>query len=70
VRRVYPSSGNFLLVAFSDAKSMQRTFAAAGVRIRAFDEPRLADCLRISIGSRVENDRLLAAFGQSERAYA
>jgi histidinol-phosphate aminotransferase len=62
VRKIWPSDANFLLVEFDDAA---RAFAAAarnGLLLRDFSrQPRLAGCLRITVGSREENDRLIAA---------
>jgi len=62
VARVYPSEGNFLLVEFGDVARALRAAAADGLLLREFPgQPGLARCLRITVGSRVENDRLLAA---------
>ena len=62
VRRVYPSQGNFLLVRFHDAESVFQRLLAAGVVVRDMRaSPRLADALRISIGSPAENDALIQA---------
>lgn len=64
VRRIWPSDANFLLVEFDDAA---RAFAAAsrsGLMLRDFSsQPRLAGCLRITVGSPEENDRLIASLG-------
>jgi histidinol-phosphate aminotransferase len=62
VARVFPSEGNFLLVEFADAGQALGAAAAGGFLLRDFArQPGLAGCLRITIGSRGENDRLLAA---------
>jgi histidinol-phosphate aminotransferase len=62
VLRVWPSDANFLLVEFADpAATLARTHAA-GLLVR--DQraaPTLASALRISIGAREQNDRLLEA---------
>ena len=58
-----PSQSNFLLASLPRghaAASVQRALEARGVLVRWFDEPRLRDCLRISVGTPAENDRLLA----------
>lgn len=66
VTRVFPSEGNFLLVEFADAARALRAAAADGLLLRDFSrQPGLAQCLRITIGSRGENDRLLAALGRA-----
>jgi len=66
VARVFQSEGNFLLVEFADAARALRAAAADGLLLRDFSrQPGLAQCLRITIGSRGENDRLLAALGRA-----
>jgi len=60
VARVFPSEGNFLLAEFSDAARALRAAAADGFLLRDFSgQPGITQCLRITIGSRGENDRLL-----------
>lgn len=62
VRKIWPSDANFLLVEFADAA---RAYAAAvrnGLLLRDFSrQPRLTGCLRITVGSPDENDRLIAS---------
>lgn len=60
VRRVYPSEANFLLVEVDDADGLYAWCLDRGVIIRNRSrEPLLEGCLRMTIGSREENDRLL-----------
>lgn len=69
VRRVYPSQGNYLLARFRDAESAFRTLLAAGVVVR--DQraaPQLGDALRITVGSPVQNDRVIQALRKVEVA--
>jgi len=62
VARVWPSEGNFVLAKFADAGRALGAAAAGGLLLRDFSrQPELAGCLRITVGSRAENDRLLAA---------
>ncbi|MCX7055181.1 MAG: histidinol-phosphate transaminase [Proteobacteria bacterium] len=65
VVRVFPSAANFLLI---ECRDSQRFFAAcktAGLIVRDFSSyPGLAHCLRISIGTPDQNQRLLAAVEQ------
>lgn len=62
IRRVYPSQTNFLLVRFDDAASALRRLGAAGIVVRDMRAmPQLQDALRITIGTREENARVLAA---------
>lgn len=66
VARVFPSEGNFLLVEFADAARALRAAAADNLLLRDFSrQPGLAQCLRITVASRGENDRLLAALERS-----
>lgn len=62
VRRVYRSQANFLLVRFDDAQRAFDALLAAGVVVRDMrGYAALGDALRISIGTREENDAVLAA---------
>lgn len=64
VVRVWPSRTNFLLVCFRDLAAVMRVLGERRILIRGFPrEPVLANCARITIGAREENDLLLAALG-------
>lgn len=57
---VYPSVTNFLLVKFTQAARVAAALAEHGVGVRDFSSvPGLIDCLRISIGTAAQNDRVL-----------
>src|SRR5690606_9747309 len=59
-----PSQSNFLLAtvpAGRDAASLYEGLKARGILVRYFRLPRLEDKLRITVGTREENDRLLQA---------
>ncbi|HUW99437.1 MAG TPA: histidinol-phosphate transaminase [Phycisphaerae bacterium] len=60
---VTPSEANFLLarVPGGDAEGCYEDLKARGILIRYWKGPRLADKLRITVGTPEENDRLLAA---------
>ena len=61
---VYPSQTNFLLATVPGHPGAEATYQAlkaAGVLVRYFNQPRLTDKLRISIGTPDENARLLSA---------
>lgn len=61
---VHPSQSNFLLVgvpAGQDAGALYRGLKQRGILVRYFDQPRLADKLRISVGTPAEDDRLMDA---------
>jgi histidinol-phosphate aminotransferase len=60
---VIPSQANFLLatVPGGDGGGLYKSLKNAGILVRYFDKDGLRDKLRITIGTREENDRLLAA---------
>lgn len=58
--RVLPSQTNFLLVDFStDAASTEKALFERGIIVRPMSGYGLPHCLRISVGTREENERLL-----------
>jgi len=60
---VTPSEANFLLARVPDGQGRRwyETLKARGVLVRWWDLPRLADKLRITVGTPQENDALLSA---------
>lgn len=70
LRHVYPSQGNFMLARFMDADAALQSLLGAGIVVRDMrSQPQLGDALRISIGTRDENDAVLAALA-AERVAA
>jgi histidinol-phosphate aminotransferase len=66
VLRVFDSDANFLLVRFRDARATLEAARDAGLLVRDFSQaPQLEGCLRISIGTPEQNERLLAAVERS-----
>jgi len=66
VKHVYPSQANFLLVRFADAESTYQKLLSNGIIVRDRSRvPQLNGCLRITVGTPQENNRLLATL-QSE----
>lgn len=64
---VHTSQANFLLARTprgACAEALQSRLRARGILVRHFNAPRLADCLRITVGTPAENDVLVAALGQ------
>ena len=59
----WPSSANFILMRFAHgrAQDVYEGLASRGVFLRGFDSPRLTDCLRTSVGSPEQTDRLMEA---------
>ena len=62
--RPYPSAANFILVRTPDAKAAYDALLAKGILVRRQDHyPGLEGCIRVTVGTREENDLLLAAAG-------
>lgn len=69
VRRIYPSSTNFLLARLDDAEAAFSALLTDGIVVRDMRRlPQLGDALRISIGTPAENDRLLDTLSRTRRA--
>jgi histidinol-phosphate aminotransferase len=68
VVQVYPSDANFILVKTRDGQLFREIARRAGILVRTFDDPLLADCVRITVGRPGDNDQLLQAVSSAERA--
>jgi histidinol-phosphate aminotransferase len=64
--QVWPSEANFLLCRLpgGDARGLYLELKDRGILVRYWDRPRLADKLRITVGSEWENAALLEALGE------
>lgn len=64
---VWPSGGNFVMVSLpgGDGLAAFEALKARGVLVRYFDQDRMQDKLRITVGTKDQNDSLLAAWDQS-----
>ncbi len=60
---VFPSGANFVLFrVHGDGHAVWQAMVERGVLVRDFSRwPRVEDCLRVTIGTRAENDEMLAA---------
>ena len=62
VRRVLPSDANFLLTEFAAPRAALEAGCAVGLLVRDLSaNPRLPGCLRLTVGTPEQNERLLAA---------
>ncbi|MDY0290151.1 MAG: histidinol-phosphate transaminase [Sphaerochaeta sp.] len=69
VVELFASDANFLLVRVGQADKLYHYLAQTGIIVRNRSrELHCEDCLRITIGSRTENDKLLAALSEYEEA--
>jgi len=64
---VYPSGGNFLLLrVHGDGRAVWEALLKRGVLVRDFSSrPHLAECLRVTVGTALENDRFLAVLDEA-----
>lgn len=71
IRRVWPSDANFILVECVDADRVLRAAFGSGLIIRdQRAQPALPNCLRISVGTPEQNDRLVRGIAQAAGAAA
>lgn len=69
VLKVYPSDANFLLIRVDDAARMYRYLASSGIIVRNRSGSAGCDnCLRITVGTAEENNKLLEAMKEYEDA--
>jgi len=61
-QKVYPSDANFLLMRVTDANRLYQYLTEQGIIVRnRSTQPLCQNCLRITVGTREENTKLLAA---------
>lgn len=53
---VYPSHTNFLFIKYPRARELSDALAEKGIGVRTFGAPDLSDAIRLSMGTREEND--------------
>ena len=64
VKKIYPSEANFLLVRFDDAGAVYDRLLQSGVIVRNRSMMKGCEgCLRLTVGTPAENDRLLETLG-------
>ena len=64
-KKVYPSNANFFLALVNDADSIYRYLVKKGIVVRNRNRVSLCgNCLRVTIGTKDENTKLLAAMRQ------
>jgi histidinol-phosphate aminotransferase len=65
--QAFPTDANFILFRVRQASAVFASLKARGVLIKNLDgsHPRLADCLRVTVGTAEENERFLAALIES-----
>jgi len=63
VEMVYPSDANFLLVKVKNANDIYNRLVTMNIIVRNRNAV-IGNCLRITIGKRSENDKLIDAFNE------
>ena len=63
VQRIWPSAANFFLIQVDDAEALMAQSSDDKVLLRYFGG-NLSDCVRITVGTQTENDRLLRTFAK------
>jgi histidinol-phosphate aminotransferase len=64
VMNVYPSEANFLLVQIKGARKVYETLIKEGIVVRdRSSAPGCPDCLRITVGTKQQNEKLLETLG-------
>jgi histidinol-phosphate aminotransferase len=67
VMNVYPSEANFLLVKIREARKVYDELLNQGIVVRdRSSAPGCSDCLRITVGTKEQNDKLLDTLGKLE----
>lgn len=68
VKKIYPSDANFLLVKVNDAKAVYAHLVQHGIVVRDVSEKGMCEeCLRITVGTVDENNRLLSVLAKFNR---
>ncbi len=68
VRRIYPSDANFLLVKMDNPGSVYKFLMDQGIIVRDRSSVPLCEgCLRITVGTEAENERLLEALSEYDQ---
>jgi len=68
VVKVFSSDANFIMVKTRSGQEFRETARRAGILVRTFEDPLLADCVRITVGRPADNDQLLRAVSGVELA--
>lgn len=63
VNKIYPSDANFLLIEFSSAEQVHEFLKQNGI-FTSLRHPAISDCIRISIGTEKENEKLMNTLRQ------
>lgn len=65
--KLYNAQANFILIEVKNAQIMKQRLLDSGINVRSFTSYALQNCLRITIGSREENEYLLNNISQENK---
>jgi histidinol-phosphate aminotransferase len=57
--RIYPSGANYILVKLPNANEVAKELERRGILVRSYSDPVLSKYIRISVGTKEQNDILL-----------
>lgn len=63
--KCFDSGSNFLLLQIPNAAEVYERLKDAGIYTKSFNRPPLRDCIRVTVGSRQENDRFYKALKEA-----
>jgi histidinol-phosphate aminotransferase len=66
INRIFPSDANFLLIQFSNSNLVFNALLKAGIVVRN-RATQVENCLRITIGTKIENNQLLKILKELQR---
>ncbi|MBK5241191.1 histidinol-phosphate transaminase [Clostridium sp.] len=64
--KIYKSEANFILIQVEDAQKIKEKLLDLSINVRSYGSGRLENCLRITVGSREENRKLLDNISQEK----
>ncbi|MCJ7688889.1 MAG: aminotransferase class I/II-fold pyridoxal phosphate-dependent enzyme, partial [Clostridiaceae bacterium] len=64
--KIYKSEANFILIQVQDAQKIKEKLLELSINVRSYTSGRLKNCLRITVGSREENRKLLDNISQEK----
>lgn len=69
IKKIHPSEANFLLIQIKNARKIYEILLSRGIVVRDRSSvPGCEDCLRITIGTKEQNDNLLVSLQEFEKA--
>jgi histidinol-phosphate aminotransferase len=65
IEKLFPSDTNYVMIRIKDASAIQKLLVKEGVTVRdRSNQPKLENCLRITVGTHEQNEKLLYSFNK------